>query len=790
MIRNYLKIAWRNILSNKVYSGLNILGLAAGMAVALVIGLWVQYEYTFDRSLPGYEQLYQVRRNFNSNGETLTFSTTSLKLADALRNSIPEIEYVAESDWMESHGLMVGNKKFYMSGAQIGGDFLKMFQYPLIEGNANNVLRDPYSIVLTESTAKALFGDINPINKTVRVDNKHDLKVTGLLKDLPANSSFQFKYIIPFSYMEQTQDYVKRSRTGDFGNNSFQQFVKLKPGISYAQVASKISDIEKSEPNNVNAKNSKVIMQPLKDWHLYSEYKNGIANSGFIDYVRIFSVIGILVLLIACINFVNLSTARSEKRAKEVGVRKAIGSQRKDLIFQFLTESTLITFISFLFCVLFVQLALPSFNLLASTSVSIPFSNIVFWLVMMGCVLITALLAGGKPAFYLSAFNPVRVLKGSISGGKSNSLSRRILVVVQFSCSIALIISTVIIYKQIQHAKDRPTGYNISNLVATDMNDDLGRNYVALKNELLRSGQVSSVTTASAPATAVNSHGDITYWPGKHPGETVEMGYIGISNDYFATLGMRMKEGRNFVSNLKADTNSVIFNEAAIKRLRLKDPVNQVVTFGMQHVRIVGVVKDALMISPFAAADPTAFYVGNGGNLIYRLAPNVNAHDAIAKITKIFNKYNPAFPYTYRFVDDDYNKKFNLEVLIGKLSGIFAGLAIFISCLGLFGLAAYVAEQRTKEIGIRKVLGATVAQVWVLLSKDFIVLVVISCVIASPIAFYFLQNWLQKYDYHIKIGSGVFIISAFAAILITLVTISFQAIKAALANPVKSLKSE
>jgi ABC-type antimicrobial peptide transport system permease subunit len=409
---------------------------------------------------------------------------------------------------------------------------------------------------------------------------------------------------------------------------------------------------------------------------------------------------------------------------------------------------------------------------------------------MIAGISFTGVLAGAKPAFYLSSFNPVKVLKGTISGGKSNSLSRRILVVVQFSCSIALITSTVIIYKQIQYAKDRPTGYNISGLMATDMNDDLGRNYVALKNELLHSGLVQSVTTASAPATDVNSHGDITYWPGKLPGETVEMGYIGISDDYFKTLGMKIKEGRDFIPNYKADTNYVIFNEAAIKRLRLKDPLNQVITFDKQHLKVIGVVKDALMISPFAAADPSVFYVGNGGNLIYRLAPNVNTHDAIAKLTPIFNKYNPAFPYTYRFVDDDYNKKFNLEVLIGKLAGIFAGLAIFISCLGLFGLVAYVAEQRTKEIGIRKVLGATVSQVWVLLSKDFIMLVIISCVLASPIAFYFLENWLHKYDYHIKLGFGVFILSALAAILLTLFTISFQAIKAALANPVKSLRSE
>jgi len=790
MIKNYLKIAWRNILNNKVYSLLNIFGLAAGMAVALVIGLWVQYQYSYDKSLPNYGQLYQVRRNFNSNGEILTFSSTSLKLADALRNNIPEIENVAESDWMGSHGLKVDNRKFYLAGVQIGSDFLKMFQYPFIEGNAKTALQDPYSIVLTESTAKALFGNDNPLDKTVRVDDQHDLKVTGVLKDLPANSSFQFKFILPFSYFEKTQNYVKVSRTGGFGYNNFQIFVKLKPGITYAQVEPKIRDIEKSEPESKNAENSKVILQSLSDWHLYSEYKNGVASSGFIDYVHIFSIIGLLVLVIACINFINLSTARSEKRAREVGVRKAIGSLRSDLIFQFLIESAMITTISFLCCLMMVVLVLPSFNSLTGTSIAIPYGNFLFWLIMIGCISLTALLAGGKPAFYLSSFNPVKVLKGSISGGKSKSLSRQILVVTQFSCSIALIISTVIIYQQVRYAKDRPTGYSIDRLMATDMNNDLNHNYTALKNELLQSGLVQSMTTATTPATDVNSHGDIDQWPGKLPGETVEMGYIGISDDYFKTLGMKLIAGRDFINGAKSDTSNVILNEAAVKRLRLKDPVNQIITNGKQQLRIIGVVKDALMISPFAPADPSLFYPSAGDNMIYRLSPNVPTHEAIEKVTAIFNKYDPGFPYGYHFVDEDYNSKFQLEVLIGKLSGIFAGLAIFISCLGLFGLAAFVAEQRTKEIGIRKVLGATIAQVWILLSKDFILLVLISCLIASPIAYYFLQSWLLKYEYRISIGPGVFIVSALLAITITLITISFQAVKAALMNPVKSLKSE
>ena len=504
-----------------------------------------------------------------------------------------------------------------------------------------------------------------------------------------------------------------------------------------------------------------------------------------------FSIIGLLVLIIACINFINLTTARSEKRAKEVGVRKAIGSQRKDLVIQFLLEAFMLAAIAFVFAVLIAWISLPAFNMLTKGNIIIPFDNIYFWLMMIGCLLITALLAGSRPAFYLSSFNPVKVLKGSIQAGKS-SLSRKILVVIQFSCSIALIISTVIIYQQIQYAKSRPTGYSLNRLLSTNINDDLYKNFTALKNELIEKGIVTSVTTASSPATDVWWHTDIEQWPGKQAGETVEMGNIFVSEDYFKTVGMNLKEGRDFSSSY--DSTSVIFNEAAIKRLRIKNPVGQKITsyFNDRQYTIVGVVKDALMISPFKAADPTMFYCQPDpqGNLLYRLSPNIKTQDAITQLTAIFNKYDPAYPYDYSFSDENYASKFNLEMLIGKLAGVFAALAIFISCLGLFGLAAYVAEQRTKEIGIRKVLGASVQQVWLLLSKDFIVLVIISCLIAAPVSYYFLHNWLMNYDYRISIGAGVFVLGALMALLITIVTISFQAIKAAIANPVKSLRTE
>ncbi len=790
MFKNYLKTAWRNIIRTIGYSTLNVVGLAIGMAVALLIGLWVYNQYSYDKFLPEYQSAYRVQRNFDSNGDTLTFRSTSLKLVEALRNQVPEIEYVAEGALYAQYGLLAGEKKLFPVGAIAGTDFLKILQYPFVEGDVNTAFTDAYSIVITQTTAKALFGNDDPMNKIVRFNNADNLKVTGVLKDIPANATINFNFVVPSTYIYQKSPQNKADGESSFGNNNLETFVKLKPEITYAQVAPKIRNIEHTEKGSINAMSSYVTLQPVERWHLYSNYVNGQDTAGFLAYINMFSIIGLLVLIIAGINFINLTTARSEKRAKEVGVRKAIGSQRKDLIIQFLSEAFLLTIIAFVFSLLFVQLALPAFNTLTETHISIPFSNGYFWLLMVGCVLLTALLAGSRPAFYLSSFNAVKVLKGTMQTGRSSSLSRRVLVVIQFSCSIALIISTVIIYQQVNYAKDRPAGYDLNRLMSTYMNDDLSKNYTAIKNELIQEGIVESVTTATSPATDIWWHTDVDAWPGKTAGETVEMGNIFVSEDYFKTVGMNIKEGRNFSGSY--DSTSVIFNEAAIKTLRIKNPVGQKITYGDKQYTIAGVVKDALMISPFSTADPTMFYCfpGTQNVMLYKLSPNIKTQDAITQLTAIFNKYEPAYPYDYSFADANYASKFKLETLIGKLAGLFAGLAIFISCLGLFGLAAYVAERRTKEIGIHKVLGASVSQVWMLLSKDFIVLVFLSCVIASPVAYYFLYEWLQKYDYRINIGAGVFIISAVIAIVITILTVSFQAIKAAVANPVKSLRTE
>jgi putative ABC transport system permease protein len=795
MIRNYLKIAWRNLVNNKVYSVLNIVGLAAGMAVALIIGLWVAHEYSYDKFLPDGDQLYQAKITFTSTHDGMrTQDAMSLPIGDVLRKDYPEIKYVARADWDQKHDLLVGDKKLYLNGMGVGADFLKMFQFPLIKGSAASALKDPYTILLTESTAKALFGNTDPIGKMVKFDNKDNLKVMGVLKDVPENSSMNFNYIFPFEYLVSALDWMKSAPTS-WTNNSFQIFVMLQPNAKYAELAPKIKDLVSKHSEKMRPAKPAIMLHSLKDWHLRSEFKNGKISGGFIDYVRMFGIIGILVLLIACINFMNLSTARSERRAREVGVRKAIGSQRSDLIFQFLTESFLITFIAFMLSIVIVQLVIPAFNTLAGNNIRIPYGNPAFWAIMLSYVLITGLLAGSRPAFYLSSFNPVKVLKGSIQLGRAAALPRKILVVVQFSCSIALIISTVIVYQQIQHAKNRPTGYSTDRLVTADLSDDLNEHYDALKNDVLQSGLVEGFSRASAPVTDIYAHTSIDNWAGKNAGEeSVNTVSVFVSDNYFKTVGMQFLAGHNFAPKYDLDTTNVILNEAAVKRMGLKNPVGQQISWNNHpgsRVNVIGVVKNAVMGSPFTPVEPAIFAHSRWGTkAIFRLAPNVKTHDAITKIGQIFDRYNPAFPFSYKFADDEYNQKFYLEVLVGKLAGIFAGLAIFISCLGLFGLAAYVAEQRTKEIGIRKVLGASIAQVWLMLSTDFVLLVFISCLIASPIAWYFLHGWLQKYDYRIDIGPGVFVLSAIAAVIITLFTISFQAIKAALANPVKSLRSE
>ena len=797
MLITYLKTAWRGIVRNKVYSGLNIFGLAIGMAVALLIGLWIHYQCSFDRFTPGYAQAYQVKYNFSDNGDVKTSPEIAIPLASALKNDIPEIDRVALAFGPDNYGsnsdmLQVGDKKISPVALTADDDFLKIVRLPLLAGSADHALDESNDIVLTETVAKALFGNTECVGKLIPVDSRLTLKVSAVIKDLPRNSTLQFGCIVPWRYF--IQGWARMSRT-NWDHNLFRLYASLKPNVSYSQVAPRIKElVEKYAPATYSMMKQQVVMQPMADWHLYNVYKNGVATGGLIDYVWMFGVIGILVLLIACINFTNLSTARSEKRAREVGIRKVIGSTRKALIAQFLMESVILTFLSFVLSLILLQLVLPSFNALAGTHIDIPYNNGWFWLIMVSYVLLTGLLAGSRPAFYLSSFKPVKVLKGKISIGTSAIQSRKVLVVLQFTCSIALISGTIVVYQQIQYGLNRPRGYDPNRLLFTEGS---GTPFAALKHDVLETGVVTSITQSLSPVTDTYSHNTIDAWPGRQANEAMITAGLAVGDtDYFKTVGMQLLAGRNFTGIAGDDSASVILNEAAVKRMRLKQPLNQIIHWQLswvpRNLRVVGVVKDALTNAPFAPAEP-AIYVWQPGwsfTTTYRLSPNVSTTAALERLRPIFNKYRPDFPFTYHFVDDKYAEKFAVEKLVGRLAGIFAALAIFISCLGLFGLIACVAEQRTREIGIRKVLGASVSQVLVLITKDFIVLVGISCVIAFAVAFYFLRHWLDGYYYRIHLGAGVFVGSAAGAICIAVVTVSFQALKAALMNPVESLRAE
>lgn len=793
MFRNYFKTAWRNILRSKVYSILNLLGLATGMAVALLIGLWVTDQVTYDCYFPAYEQTYQVRYNFSDNGVIRNTEMVSIPLANVLKQDIPEIAQVAViggGGWTQT--VRVGEKRISLTGNAVGEAYLKVFPYPVVEGDAATALKESGSIVLTESKARALFGTADPLGKLVEGLGK----VTAIIKDPPRNSSFSWDFMTPFRDLA-SGGWVKAATT-NWNHNFFRMYVSLKPGTSYTKIEPKIRLlVKKYAPATYATFHQEVMMQPWKEHHLFTEFRDGAAVSGLIDYVRLFSIVGALVLLIACINFMNLSTARSEKRAKEVGVRKVIGANRRGLIVQFLMESVILTTLAFVLAAVMVQLVLPSFNSLAGTAIHVPYGNGYFWLIMLSYVLFTGLLAGSRPAFYLSSFQPLKVLKGAMVVGRTANWPRRVLVVIQFTCSIALIIGTAIIYQQIEYGRQRPIGYDPNRLLTTLGFWADGAKFRVYRQEVMQTGVVSDMSQSLSAPTDIYSHNAIDNWPGHMANEPLSLAMNAVADsNYFRTLGMTFLAGRNFSDNLAADTMSAILNEAAVRRMRLKQPVNAVITWSMSNapnrLRVIGVVRDALVNNPFALPEPMIFVYQPTwtGQVTYRLAPTVATSVALARLQLVFQKYNGDNPFDYQFMDDRYATGFTMELLIGRLAGIFAVLAVFISSLGLFGLAAYMAEQRTKEIGIRKVLGASVAQVVAMLGKDFMVLVLISCMIASPVAYYFLQHWLQGYYYRISIGPGVFVMAAALAVIVTAVTIGFQSVKAGLMNPVDSLRSE
>jgi ABC-type antimicrobial peptide transport system permease subunit len=795
MLRNYLKIAFRTLAKHKGYSAINIVGLSVGMAVALMIGLWLWDELSFDQYHTHYNRIAQVKQHLVNNGEVQTWNTTPYPLAEELRQHYgSDFKHVVLGREEGDHILSVGNEKFTQRGMYFEPQITDMLSLKMAKGSRNG-LKEPGSILLAESVAKAFFGDADPINKLMKIDNRMAVKVTGVYEDLPRNTTFhEITFMAPWSLYYNNTEWV-RNTPDPWRPNAFVIFTQLNESADFETVSAKIKDAKLNRISSELArKKPAIFLHPMSQWHLYSEFKNGVNVGGKIQYVWLFGIIGVFVLLLACINFMNLSTARSEKRAKEVGIRKAVGSVRTQLIYQFFLESLLVVFFSLILALLWVQLVLPAFNHVADKEVSVLWTNPVFWSACLGFSLLTGLVAGSYPAFYLSSFQPVKILKGArLQAGRWATIPRKMLVVVQFTISVTLIVGTIIVFRQIQFAQNRPIGYDTNGLVVVPtISADVHNHVYAVKRELLQTGTVLNVAEAATPPTEVWNSSSAFDWKDKDPTLSVDFPVVGASYDYGKTIGWKLAEGRDFSRDFLTDSSAIILNEAAVKFMGLRKPVGETIRWYGQPYKVIGVVNDLVINSPYEQVKPTIFHLSTepGSTILLKLNPHSSAGDALERIETVFKKFNPSQPFDYTFVDEEFARKFGNEQRIGTLASFFAVLAIFISCLGLFGLASFIAEQRTKEIGVRKVLGASVSSLWRLLSIDFIVLVVISCVIATPVAYYFLQKWLQKFTYHTSISWWVFAASSLGALAITLLTVSFQAIKAALMNPVKSLRSE
>lgn len=792
MIRSYLKTAFRNLTRNKLHGIINIAGLSSGMAVAMMISLWIYDELTFDHYHKNYESIAQVIQNVTNNGEVDTWRNTPYPLAEELRKNYgANFKEVILTTGAYNHLLSYNDRQLNQEGMYAEPDFVPLFSFHLIEGQ-DNALSDASAILISESTAKAFFPDSDPMNKIMLMDGNETVHVAGVYEDLPQNSTFaEVKFLAPWTQL-YNDGWIK-GMDDPWRPNAFDLYVQIADQTTFEQVSANIRDAKLKKVNDeLKKKDARLFLDPMSRWHLYSEFKNGVNTGGRIRYVWLFGIVGAFVLLMACINFMNLSTARSEKRAKEIGVRKAIGSLRRQLILQFLSESILTATISFLIATVLVQLTLPPFNELAEKQIRMPWSLPLFWVLCLGFTLLTGIIAGSYPAFYLSSLKSGSTLKAG-HGLHSASLPRRILVVVQFTVSVVLIIGTAVVFEQIQFARNRPLGYESKGVIAIPtINDRIHNHFEAIQNQLIKEQAILSMAEADAPTTENWASTSGLDWDGKDPNLSVDFQFFGVSYDYGKTIGWGIKEGRDFSHDYPADTASLILNEAAAKYMNLKNPIGATVRWFGTPLRVIGVVENLIVGSPYEDARPTIYDLAtNKGNfVIVKLNPEVSTHSALSSVEAIFKEYNPQEPFTYAFSDDDYAKKFGNEERIGKLSSVFATLAILISALGIFGLASYIAERRTKEIGVRKVLGASVLNLWGLLSKDFAWLVLLSCLVAFPIAWLALGRWLETYTYHVSMEWWVFISAAVVTLLITMVTVSYQSLTAAMRNPVNSLRAE
>jgi len=791
MLKNYLLITFRNIFKTGSYSFINISGLAIGITCSILIVLWVADETSFDKFHPKADRLYQVWVNAHFDGKINSWTSVPLPTYEAMKTADANIVRATVTDWGGDHLLSVNDtKRINKRGFNVGPEFLEMFQFPLIEGNPELILDDAKNIVITQSTAKSLFGDEDAMGKIIRIDNQHDLKVAGILKDVPLNSSFQFDFLLPYAHWHNTNEWVRRNET-NWGNYSFQVFVELNDAKNHEAVqnAASVRKMLEAHGEDKDMKHD-MYLYPLLRWRLHSSFNNGIEEGGIIDYVQLFSAIAIFIMIIACINFMNLATARSERRAREVGIRKSVGSRRHELVFQFVGESLIISSISYIIAVIIAQLLLPAYNTMVEKTLFIDYTSKEFWMFTFGVIFITGFLAGSYPALYLSGFQPVKVLKGKPNIGKGGSLPRKILVTLQFGVSIVLIISMFVIYNQIQLAKGRDIGYKQENLITVPLNKDYHDQLKSLKAELLASGAVESLVRANSAITDINSN-NFVGWPGKPEELRVIFTTIVTDYDWAKTMGVKMIEGRDFSEDFKSDSMAICVNKAAVKVMGLKDPIGTELDLWGKKRKLIGIYDDVLMGSPYDEVKPMFTVLDDWwGSITIRLTKSNDLQASLKTVEDIFKKYGPEYPFEFTFVDVEFQKKFTQINLTSKVASLFAILAVVITGLGLFGLASFTAEQRTKEIGIRKVLGASVSSIVNLVSKDFSVLVIIAFVITSPLAWWLMKVYLERYTIRTDINWWIFPLTGAIALIFALVIVSTQALKAAHSNPVNSLRNE
>ena len=784
----YLKIAWRNLIRNKTFSAINMVGLALGMASSLLIGLWILDESSIGTHYPNTPYLYRVLTREMNRGQVDVYDETPGLLADELKRQFPEVEHTAGFVWREPFVLTVGNQKERQTGAYAGADWLQMYSIPLLAGSPAKALSAPSNVVISASLANRLFGGAQAaLGQALRVNNQKDYQVSAVFKDLPSNTEFKYDFLLTWSDL-----LARYPNLSDWGNSGPRTRLQLRPGTDVARFEQKMQTFFAAR-HKPAASSLKVayFLQPQADAYLYSMFNNGIADSGRIQYVRLFALVALFLVLIAIVNFVNLATARSVNRAKEVGVRKSVGAQRGLLVQQFLGESLLITILALLLAFLLTSSLLPYFNQLTDKQMELPVGQPWFWGTLLGLGLLTGLLAGFYPALYLSSLNPVQILKSSLRTGPGVRTFRQGLVVFQFGLSMLFMVGTMVVYQQLDYVKTKHLGYDRENLLYVPAEGELAAKFEPFKQELLRMPGIQSVSYVQQNLTEFNNNTNAISWPGKDPAAAVQFAHQSVGYDFVETLKLQLY-GRDFSPRFGTDSTNYLINEAAAKQMGYVDAVGQPLTQWGRAGTIIGVLKDFHTGSMHQAITPLVIRLSPhayGQTILIRTQPNQTT-TALASLKTICQRINPTFPFSHQFADSAYEKLYKSETIVGVLTTIFAGLALFIACLGLYGLVTFMAEQRTREIGIRKVLGASVPTIVTLLSKDFLKLVLVAILIASPLAWYVAKQWLQRYAYHIDLSWGLFVLSGTVAILIALVPVSFHSIKAALVNPVKSLKSD